>query len=69
MRGARLKNVADWLDAGSDRVRVVDPQRKSVYVYTTDGSLSVLRSDDKLVDEELLPGFALWLKGIFSLDE
>ena len=67
--GAVLQKVADWLDAGSDSVWVVDPQRELAHVYASDGSLSVLRNDDRLFDDGLLPGFALSLQEIFSVDE
>ncbi len=61
-----LAKVADWLAAGTQLVWLVDPQRSEVRVYRLDGSLSVLRENDSLDGEDVLPGFACPLRHIFS---
>ena len=59
--------VADWLTAGTRLVWLVDPQRTEVRVYRQDASLSVLRENDSLDGEDVLPGFVCPLRHIFSL--
>ena len=61
-----LAKVADWLAAGTKLVWVVDPERSEVRVYRGDGSLSVLRENDSLDGEEVLPGFTCSLQDVFS---
>ncbi len=61
-----LAKVADWLAAGTRLVWLVDPQRLEVRVYRRDGSLSVLRENDSLDGEDVLPGFACPLMQVFS---
>ena len=63
---AVLAKVADWLAAGTRLVWVVDPERGEVRVYRQDGSLAVLREDDSLEGEDVLPGFVCPLRQIFS---
>ncbi len=61
-----LAKVADWLTAGTRLVWLVDPQRTEVRVYRQDGSPSVLRENDSLDGEDVLPGFVCPLMHIFS---
>lgn len=61
-----LAKVADWLSAGTKVVWVVDPQRSEIRVYRRDGSLTVLRGNDSLEGEDVLPGFACRLSDVFS---
>lgn len=64
--GAMLQKVADWLDAGTEMVWLVDPRHESVYVYASDGASAVCGIDDVLMHEPLLPGFALPLREVFA---
>ncbi|MGQ0648447.1 MAG: Uma2 family endonuclease [Gemmatimonadaceae bacterium] len=57
-RGDVLAKTADWLNAGVQRVWIVDPVRASARVYRADGAEAHLRPDDGLDDEELVPGFS-----------
>jgi Uma2 family endonuclease len=50
--------VADWLNAGTRLVWVVDPDRKLVRVYRRDGSESTVTDDAVLDGEDVLPGFS-----------
>ena len=61
-----LAKVADWLAAGTQVVWLVDPQRSEIRIYRQDGSLSVLRKDDSLEGENVLPGFTCPLVHVFS---
>ena len=60
-----LEKVAEWLRAGVRLVWVVDPARETVHVYRADGRESVLRLDDELEGEDVLPGFRLSLNRLF----
>ena len=61
-----LAKIADWLAAGTKIVWLVDPERAEVRVYRQDGSLSVLRGNDALDGEDVLPGFACPLMQVFA---
>ena len=45
---------------------VVDPERFEVRVHRQDGSVSVLRANDALDGEDVLPGFTCQLMQVFS---
>lgn len=64
--GEVLAKVADWLAAGTKLAWLVDPQRLEVRVHRADGSLSVLRDNDTLDGEDVLPGFTCPLRDVFS---
>ncbi|MBI2404151.1 MAG: Uma2 family endonuclease [Gemmatimonadetes bacterium] len=63
--GEVLAKVADWLDAGTRLVWVVDPTRRLMRVYRADGSQSVVAEHDVLDGEDVLPGFACRLSAIW----
>jgi Uma2 family endonuclease len=62
--GEVIAKVGEWLAAGTRIVWLVDPRRSEVHVYRQDGSLSLLREDDELDGEDVLPGFACAVKEI-----
>ena len=62
--GAVLAKVADWLDAGTRLVWVVDPERRSARVYREDGTETTLAAEDSLDGEAVLPGFSCPLRTI-----
>ena len=64
--GEVLAKVADWLAAGTKIVWVVDPERREARVYRQDGSLTVVRGDDSLDGEDVLPGFSCSLKDVLA---
>jgi Uma2 family endonuclease len=64
--GEVIAKVGEWLAAGTRIVWLVDPGRSEVHVYRQDGSLSVLRGDDQLDGEDVVPGFACPVKEIFE---
>ena len=60
------RKVAEYLDAGSQRVWVVYPAGRRVVIHRADGSVFSFEGDDVITDEELLPGFSLPLSEIFE---
>jgi Uma2 family endonuclease len=56
--GEILAKVADWLNAGTSVVWVVDPGRRNCRVYRQDGSEILIEADGVLSGEEVLPGFS-----------
>jgi Uma2 family endonuclease len=64
--GDVLGKVADWLDAGSALVWVVDLSSRRVRVYRKDGSESIVEETDSLSGEDVLPGFACSCDMIFG---
>lgn len=62
--GEVLAKVADWLNAGSRLVWVVDPRRRLARVYRADGSESLCAEDGTLDGEEVLAGFSCALASI-----
>jgi Uma2 family endonuclease len=63
--GAVLAKVGAWLDAGVRLVWVVDPAKRSGRVYRADGSESQLWGGDSLSGEDVVPGFAFPLEGLW----
>ncbi|MGH7419632.1 MAG: Uma2 family endonuclease [Candidatus Rokuibacteriota bacterium] len=62
--GEVLAKVADWLNAGSRLVWVVDPERRLARVYRQDGSEARLNTEDDLSGEDVVPGFSVRLADI-----
>jgi Uma2 family endonuclease len=56
--GEYLAKVAEWLDAGTVLVWVIDPQRVQAHVHRADGSLTIVGEDGVLDGEAVLPGFS-----------
>jgi Uma2 family endonuclease len=63
--GAVLSKVADWLNAGSRMVWVVDPVRRLVRVYRQDGSESVVTGTGALDGEGVVPDFSCDVHSLF----
>lgn len=61
-----LEKVNDYLNAGSRLVWVVDPHRHIVTVYRPEAEVERLESGDVLRGDDVLPGFALPLAGLFG---
>ena len=64
--GEVLAKIADWLDAGTKLVWVIDPRRVEARVYREDGSLSILTANASLEGEAVLPGFTCSLREILG---
>jgi len=59
------EKVQDYLAGGARRVWCVYPERRFVQVFAPDAATRVMRGEESLTDEELLPGFSLPLNLIF----
>ena len=60
------EKVADWLDAGTLAVIVVDPRRRTVKVHRSPADAVVLTADDTLTVEDAVPGWKLPVSDIFE---
>ncbi len=60
------RKVTEYLSAGAQRVWTVYPADRRVVVYCSDGSILEYGGDDRITDEELLPGFLLSASEIFD---
>lgn len=58
--------VRDYLASGTLRVWVVYPDTRTVVVHRADGTATRYGEDGVLQDEELLPGFSLSLRELFT---
>ncbi len=60
------QKVRDYLDAGARLVWLVAPQARTATVYRSDGSARLLRDEDALDGEDVLPGLVIPLVAVFS---
>ena len=64
--GEVLAKVAEWLGAGTRLVWVLDPRRRLVRVYRSDGTESTLRASETLDGEDIVPGVAVTVDTAFA---
>ena len=60
------EKVAEWLEAGTLAVWVVDPRKRTVTVHETERSVSVFGETDLVPGGDLLPGFELNVRDMFA---
>lgn len=60
------EEVQDWLDAGTKLVWVVNPKRRTVAVHRASADPRVLRAEDDLAGEDVVPGFSLRVGELFT---
>lgn len=60
------QRVLDWLEAGVRLVWVIDPHSRTAVVYRPDGSARLVREDEDLEGEDVVPGFRLPLGSLFA---
>ena len=58
--------VAEWLRAGSKLVVVINPRSQQVLVHAPDADVKVLGMDDVLGGGEVVPGWQLPIKELFT---
>lgn len=63
--GETLEKVQQWVDAGTTEVWIVDPDRQTLTVNSKDRPVRVLRRNDQLSCEALLPGFRIQVAELF----
>ena len=60
------EKVAEWLNAGSGMVVVVNPRTKQIFVHVPAADVKVLELDDTLDGGEVVPGWQLPLRELFD---
>jgi Uma2 family endonuclease len=60
------QKVRDYFDAGARLLWLITPQARTVTVYRADGSARLLRDQDALDGEDVLPGLSFPLLDLFS---
>ena len=55
--GEVLAKVADWLNAGTRLVWIIDPDHRTGRVHRADGSVTILTEAGSFDGEEVVPGF------------
>jgi len=64
--GVELQDKLDeYLAAGIGIVWIVNPDRRTIRVYRSDGTTRLFREADTIADEALLPGFSLRVGDVF----
>jgi Uma2 family endonuclease len=58
------RKVRDWLEAGTRLVWVVAPAPRTTTVYRADGSARLVRDDETLDGEDVLPGLSIRLSDV-----
>lgn len=64
--GEILEKVADYLNAGTQLVWVVDPDRRQARIHRADGTISTVSEKEVLDGENVLPGFTCALAEILG---
>lgn len=63
---ALLRKCARYIDVGTRLVILIDPDDESVFVFRPDQRMQVLRGDDRIDLDDVLPGFALTVRSLFE---
>lgn len=61
-----VEKVQEYLAAGARLVWVALPRSRSIMVYRPNGAIQILREDETLQGEEVLPGFVCQIRQIFA---
>jgi Uma2 family endonuclease len=62
-----MEKLAEYFEAGVDRVWVVAPKLRSVFAYRSLTEAQQLAEGDVLTDDEILPGFSLLVANLFQI--
>lgn len=63
-----MEKLAEYFEAGVDRVWVVSPKLRSAFAYRSLSESRQLGEGDSLCDEQILPGFSLPVVSLFQAD-
>jgi Uma2 family endonuclease len=61
-----LTKIFEYFQVGVERVWVVYPTQRQIYVYSSPAELKIVSEKDELTEDELLPGFRLPLRTLFD---
>ena len=61
-----MDKVADWLDAGTRLVLVIDPNSRTVMVHRADAPMTRLTEDDQIDGADVVPGWTLPVRALFE---
>jgi Uma2 family endonuclease len=61
--------LSEYLEAGVPLVWIINPDRRTIRVYRSDGTTRLFRSTDVIENEPVLPGFRLLVGEIFPVTE
>ncbi len=64
-----LAKAQEWLSAGVALVWVVNPPTRGVTVFRADGSSAILKEQDELSGENIIPGFRCPVRELFLLPQ
>jgi Uma2 family endonuclease len=65
--GEVMDKLEDYFQAGIDRVWVVYPLQRIIYVYSSPSDVSVVDEHGDLTEPDLLPGFRLSMRTLFGI--
>ncbi|HYU18816.1 MAG TPA: Uma2 family endonuclease [Chloroflexota bacterium] len=60
------EKVAEWLEQGARLVFVVNPRRRAVAIHRPGQPVRILTGDDVLDGEDVIPGWTLPIRDLFS---
>lgn len=61
-----VRKCARYVEVGVRVTILIDPYDESVFVFRPDQSMRVLRGDDRIALDDVLPGFDLTVRGLFD---
>lgn len=62
--GEVLEKVADYLNAGTHLVWIIDPDRRQARIHRANGTVTVIGESDVLDGEDVLHGFSCTLSEV-----
>ncbi|MEX2310807.1 MAG: Uma2 family endonuclease [Pirellulales bacterium] len=61
-----LGKLTEYFQVGVERVWVIYPSQRQIYVYSSPSEVKVVLENDDLTDEDVLPGFRISLRTLFD---
>ena len=63
-----MDKIADYFQAGVERVWVVYPAHRQIYAYSSPNDVKVVDARGEVTEEALLPGFRLSMSTLFGMN-